>query len=142
MKQASNMFVNKNATIPLDIQLQQLSGVLGYEVTLNDYAEYVSSRNLNPELYTKNYIAQYVLNGYTKLSPSEILSETRSILKSPNPIENVNKLKSRGVTEYQIDIIKRYAESVSKVKQEQQEMILGSDILKDLRKEFNKGCNS
>ena len=142
MKQASNMFVNKNATIPLDIQLQQLSGVLGYEVTLNDYAEYVSSRNLNPELYTKNYIAQYVLDGYTKLSPSEILSETRSILKSPNPIENVNKLKSRGVTEYQIDIIKRYAESVSKVKQEQQEMILGSDILKDLRKEFNKGCNS
>ena len=144
LKQGSSKYVNKNQKRDLDDILLELSREMGlsYDLVAQDYVDYVSSRESKPELYTKDRIANFKFNEYTRLLPNEILAETKNALKSINPMGVIDRLKARGVTEYQMDIIKKYAENVSKVKQEQQEMILGSDILKDLRKEFKKGCDS
>jgi hypothetical protein len=144
LKQGSSKYVNKNQKMDLDEILLELSREmeLSYDLVEADYANYVSSRESKPELYTKDRIANYKFDQYTKLLPNEILSETRKLIKSINPIGGIERLANKGVTEYQMSIIKNYAENISRVKQEQQEMILGSDILQQLKKQFKKGCNS
>lgn len=137
--QRAGMFISNKTTQPLDDMLLEASSELGYELTFADYADYVDHRDKFPEAYRKKYIRKSDIFGESKLVPEDILAETKKIINSENPLENVKNLSKKGVTEYQIDIVKDYINRRIEVRG-RQEAILGKNILKKINKKLEEDC--